>query len=660
MKFMKRVNSTLYVTLFSFALFFSVLVFGQVQKPVYVSMSPNTKAYYEYLPSGYDPNGSENYPLLLFFHGTGEQGGGSPSELSMVLRNGPPHVIKEGEFPESFNVKGNTYKFIVISPQFIHWPSNADVQIILDYLISNYKVDVTRIYLSGLSMGGGVVWNYAGGSDDFANRLAAISTACGASYPAIGRINTIADANLPVWSFHNSGDPTVPVSWTTGYINGLNEAGINPAAKKTIFQTGGHDSWSRAYDPNYKENGMNVYEWMLQYSTEKSDTASTPPPTPNKVPVVDAGANISVTLLTNSVSFGNATASDPDGSIATYYWKKVSGPSQYSFSKTTALNPTVSNLVTGIYKFRLYVTDNDGAIAHDDIVVTVLSLSDDEPDSETTKTINVSINDGTLYNNSEWNNWVLSDEEVSDISSGKLNYSDGNTSPISATLSYSLKLTDNTINYVEGMAPREVLRYTSCSEDARTLVITGLSQNKTYDIDLFSSRSVRYNSTIYNVGKEGQNIPTYFNATNDALFDDLKSDSKGTITIYIRSGTIYNYLNGFTITENPAINERKAVITKTSSDIELLKTAPNSIAPSFSIYPNPVKDKFMVQLNYQHTGSTSLRVVDISGKVRRNINFKKDYTLGNVEVYAKDLPAGTYMVQVQTGNFSETKKIVKL
>jgi hypothetical protein len=33
----------------------------------------------------------------------------------------------------------------------------------------------------------------------------------------------------------------------------------------TIWPTGKHDAWTKASDPNYKENNMNMYEWMLQY-----------------------------------------------------------------------------------------------------------------------------------------------------------------------------------------------------------------------------------------------------------------------------------------------------------------------------------------------------------------------------------------------------------
>jgi hypothetical protein len=46
----------------------------------------------------------------------------------------------------------------------------------------------------------------------------------------------------------------------------INEAPApNPPAKKTIFPGSGHDAWTQTYWQEWRENGMNIYEWMLQY-----------------------------------------------------------------------------------------------------------------------------------------------------------------------------------------------------------------------------------------------------------------------------------------------------------------------------------------------------------------------------------------------------------
>ena len=240
---------------------------AQVQTPKYVSMIANSNGYYECLPNDYNNAGNQaEYPLILFIHGIGELGNGSPAQLPKVLVNGPPKLINQGNFPASFTVGGQTYSFIVISPQFINWPTPADIYNVLNYLESTYRINSNRIYLTGLSMGGGTVWNYAGYNSTYANRLAAIIPICGASSPSVFRANVIAAANLPVWATHNLNDPTCPVSFTNDYINYIENAPVPSSIppKKSIFNASGHDAWSKTYDPNWKEDGThNVYEWLL-------------------------------------------------------------------------------------------------------------------------------------------------------------------------------------------------------------------------------------------------------------------------------------------------------------------------------------------------------------------------------------------------------------
>lgn len=258
-------------------LFFLVYqsAFAQVQTARYISMTALSNAYYEYLPQGYSTSGSQKYPLMIFVHGSGETGDGSPSQISRVLRNGPPKLIKQGIFPNSFTVKGQSFKFIVLSPQFTIWPDDINIEDIINYAIKNYNVDTSRIYLTGLSMGGGVVWQYAGDDINYGRRVAAIVPIAGASWPAYFRCENIAAANIAVWATHNNGDPTVPSFYTTNYVNTIDTvpAPPNPLAIKTIFQSKSHDAWTATYDLNFKPNGLNVFEWMLQYSRSNGTLA---------------------------------------------------------------------------------------------------------------------------------------------------------------------------------------------------------------------------------------------------------------------------------------------------------------------------------------------------------------------------------------------------
>jgi predicted peptidase len=248
-------------------LFFTICgtAYGQVLTGKSIAIDTNCHGYYEYLPAGYE-QGDKKYPLLIILHGMGELGNGE-SELSKILRNGPMKLIANKTFPESFTVKDSTFKFIVFAPQFLHWPWPGTVNAIIDYAVSLYNVDRRRIYLSGLSMGGGATWECVGNSRKYAGMIAAIVPVCGASLADSVKADIIAGSNLPVWATHNQSDPVVTVMYTDKYISYINAAPSPPAtpARKTIFSDPGHNAWSKTYDPAYKENGMNVYEWMLSH-----------------------------------------------------------------------------------------------------------------------------------------------------------------------------------------------------------------------------------------------------------------------------------------------------------------------------------------------------------------------------------------------------------
>lgn len=90
----------------------------------------------------------------------------------------------------------------------------------------------------------------------------------------------------------------------------------------------------------------------------------------NSAPIVNAGADKSITLPTNSIGLSGA-ASDSDGSVVSVGWTQISGPNIAVLSGQTSLQLSATGLVQGSYVFRLKATDNSGASASDDVVVTV-------------------------------------------------------------------------------------------------------------------------------------------------------------------------------------------------------------------------------------------------------------------------------------------------
>lgn len=230
-------------------------------KAIQSSIGNNIAAYYVGLPALYDST-TKNYPLLVFLHGIGELANANKS-VGAVANVGVSKLLNQHNFPASFAVKGQAFSFIVVSPQFKEWPKTSDVNALIDFMVEKYRIDASRIYVVGESMGGGTTWDFAG---DYSTKVAAIVPISGASFPSDKRCANIANGHVAVWAFHNSGDKVVSSNISKQFVDKINEDHADPAAKLTIFSSNEFDAYTKATDPSYKENGLNIYEWMLQYS----------------------------------------------------------------------------------------------------------------------------------------------------------------------------------------------------------------------------------------------------------------------------------------------------------------------------------------------------------------------------------------------------------
>jgi len=231
-----------------------------VQTANTVNVAANLQGYYSSIPYYYAYT-TKKYPLLIFIPGGGQYGNGA-SDLPLLLNDGVAKLINNKTFPAAFTVGGQTYSFIVLTPQLKALPVVEDIETFIQYAKSNFRVDITHVYLGGLSVGGQLSTDVAAAHPD---QVAAILPISGESQIQASAI-AIANNKIPVWDFHNSGDPTINITVSDNFIDWINTC--NPAipAKRTVFQSNLHDAWTKALDPSYKENGMNVYEWMLQYS----------------------------------------------------------------------------------------------------------------------------------------------------------------------------------------------------------------------------------------------------------------------------------------------------------------------------------------------------------------------------------------------------------
>ncbi len=93
----------------------------------------------------------------------------------------------------------------------------------------------------------------------------------------------------------------------------------------------------------------------------------------NQPPVANAGADIVLTSPANSTTLNGLGSIDVDGGIQNFTWSKVAGPQGITFNTIEQYSPTpaLSNLIPGIYTYRLVVYDSRGGYAVDFVDVTV-------------------------------------------------------------------------------------------------------------------------------------------------------------------------------------------------------------------------------------------------------------------------------------------------
>ncbi|MGC4034414.1 MAG: PKD domain-containing protein [Chitinophagaceae bacterium] len=146
-----------------------------------------------------------------------------------------------------------------------------------------------------------------------------------------------------------------------------------------------------------------VYVFKLTVKDNSNATASdsviiTVNAAPNQAPVANAGANQTITLPTNTVTINGSASSDADGSIASYTWTKVSGPTSGTITSATSATTTVTGLAQGTYVFLLTVKDDDGATATDNVTITVNAAPNQAPvaNAGINQTITLPINTVTL------------------------------------------------------------------------------------------------------------------------------------------------------------------------------------------------------------------------------------------------------------------------
>ncbi|MDR2221837.1 MAG: prolyl oligopeptidase family serine peptidase [Flavobacteriaceae bacterium] len=185
-------------------------------------------------------NVQDKNPLIIFLHGRSLSG----SNIDRVKRYGALKGIEKG-----LNIPA-----YLVAPQLPSGPWNPDkVDEIVKYVIDNYKIDESRIYVTGMSLGAYGTMKYA---SKYADRIAAAIAICGGGEERDACNLT----DIPIKLIHGDKDFIVPLKESKKIMTAIQSCNKKAPVELEVVKGGNHGSVEDLY------RHMDLYNWLLQFN----------------------------------------------------------------------------------------------------------------------------------------------------------------------------------------------------------------------------------------------------------------------------------------------------------------------------------------------------------------------------------------------------------
>jgi len=213
---------------------------------VFNSSSGHELPYRVLYPENY--NKKKTYPLIVFLHGSGERGSDNEKQLKHIadkfqtaeFRKKYPSIILFPQCAEEDSwavVKKHEGKWLVEDTEKTTPSMEALLEMILDFKRTN-GVDKSRMYITGLSMGGFGTFDLLVRRPEW---FAAAVPICGGG----NKRYSYKYKDVPIWMFHGAKDPVVPVSLSQELADDFRGRQMN--YRYTEYPEGEHDVWHKAW-----------------------------------------------------------------------------------------------------------------------------------------------------------------------------------------------------------------------------------------------------------------------------------------------------------------------------------------------------------------------------------------------------------------------------
>jgi len=199
-----------------------------------------------YTPNDYEPNGHA-LPLVIFLHGASLCG----NNIQKVRRYGVLDAID----------KGKIIPTLVVAPQNPGGAWNAHkLNELLEWAKRNYKVDTTRVYVLGMSLGGYGTMDFVGA---YPEKIAAAMALCGGC--SLRDVSPL--GKVPLWIMHGTADRAVSVKQSQIVVEKLQEGGNDKLLRYDWLQGGSHGILARLF---YLQK---TYDWLFSHSLQDNPRA---------------------------------------------------------------------------------------------------------------------------------------------------------------------------------------------------------------------------------------------------------------------------------------------------------------------------------------------------------------------------------------------------
>jgi len=209
---------------------------------LHVDTRGNRSRFTVFVPSAYDA--SQPCPTILFLHGAGQIGNDGQAQI-------------RGGLAEAIRSRAGSFPFLTVFPQSQQGSWEADsvdgrrAIAILAQVEREFRVDSSRTYLTGYSMGGEGTWSLAAA---YPQKFAAIIPICPsrklAAAPKLKK--------MPCWCFQGDADAPSTLADTRRMLLAIKAAGGRPIYHE--YPGVEHNCWDMTYTND------EIYEWLLSHT----------------------------------------------------------------------------------------------------------------------------------------------------------------------------------------------------------------------------------------------------------------------------------------------------------------------------------------------------------------------------------------------------------